>query len=186
MEILIIFAVILVIVGFARYNALRKKWAGIIGVGGSYLILIGVMCLVMLIGEVVNRVRGSAYVADSTGEVVMTIVVVVLCALYTAYVMIARCKTVGQRIMLPIVACLIGGGFCFRALASLVFHIPMESGEQETPDFPQYLYDSDENPWELMNSGSDNANYYCQKTGETRTFYISDFASGSPAGFHRR
>lgn len=52
--------------------------------------------------------------------------------------------------------------------------------------FPQYLYDNDENPWELMNSGGDNANYYCQKTGGQITVYASDFASGAPSGFHRR
>ncbi len=52
--------------------------------------------------------------------------------------------------------------------------------------FPQYIYDYDENPWELMNSGGDNANYYCQKTGETRMFYSSDFEYEAPSGFHRR
>ena len=52
--------------------------------------------------------------------------------------------------------------------------------------FPVYLYDYDENPWELINSGYDNASYYCQKTGETRTFYQSDFDIGSPSGFHQR
>lgn len=59
--------------------------------------------------------------------------------------------------------------------------------ETETPFvFPAYIYDSDENPWELMNSGYDNATYYCQKTGQTETFYKSDFDIGAPVGFHRR
>lgn len=53
-------------------------------------------------------------------------------------------------------------------------------------EFPRFLYDGEENPWELMNSGSDNASYYCQKTGETKMFYKSDFDVGSPSGFHRR
>lgn len=64
-----------------------------------------------------------------------------------------------------------------------------ESDETETPsffNFPTYIYDDDENPWQLINSGYDNATYYCQKTGETEMFYKSDFSIGSPSGFHRR
>lgn len=52
--------------------------------------------------------------------------------------------------------------------------------------FPRFIYDGNENPWELMNSGYDNATYYCQKTGETETFYKSDFEFGVPSGFHLR
>lgn len=59
--------------------------------------------------------------------------------------------------------------------------------EAETPFvFPTYIYDSDENPWELINSGYDNATYYCQKAGQSETFYKSDFDIGAPVGFHRR
>lgn len=63
-----------------------------------------------------------------------------------------------------------------------------EAFAEEKPGFafPQYLYDDAENPWELMNSGGDNATYYCQKTGGQITVYASDFASGAPSGFHRR
>lgn len=67
--------------------------------------------------------------------------------------------------------------------------IPSQVSEPEQAqsfNFPQFIYDGDENPWELMNSGWDNANYYCQKTGETRSFYASDFEYGAPSGFHLR
>ena len=69
---------------------------------------------------------------------------------------------------------------------AIFLHMPMESGTSNEFVFPQYLYDQWENPWELMNSGGDNANYYCRKTGETRMFYDSDFDLGSPSGFHQR
>ena len=66
----------------------------------------------------------------------------------------------------------------------------IDDGDSDTSHhgfvFPRFIYDGDENPWELMNSGSDSAGYYCQKTGETRIFYASDFDYGSPVGFHRR
>lgn len=52
--------------------------------------------------------------------------------------------------------------------------------------FPRYIYDYDENPWELVNSGVDNANYYCQKTGVYQSFHSSEFEYGSPTGFHLR
>lgn len=61
-----------------------------------------------------------------------------------------------------------------------------ENNSEPEFEFPKYIYDNAENPWELMNSGSDNASYYCQKTGETKMFYKSDFDVGSPSGFHRR
>lgn len=189
--ILAILLAVFVIWGFVGYNSLRKKWAGIIGVGGSYAILIGVICIVMLIGGLVSVLGGGSSGADSAVEVVMTIIVALLSMGYMVWVMLTRCETAAQRAMLPLVACLIGGGFCFRALASLVFHMPMESGN-DTDDtgfvFPKYIYDQDDNPWELMNSGADNANanYYCQKTGQTRFFYKSDFNLGSPSGFHQR
>lgn len=61
-----------------------------------------------------------------------------------------------------------------------------DAAEAAAYAFPTYLYDSDENPWQLINSGYDNATYYCQKTGGTATFHKSDFDIGAPAGFHRR
>lgn len=66
---------------------------------------------------------------------------------------------------------------------------PEEGDESDTQTvfaFPRFIYDGSENPWELMNSGYDNATYYCQKTGETETFYKSDFEFGVPSGFHLR
>lgn len=46
-----------------------------------------------------------------------------------------------------------------------------ENNSEPEFEFPKYIYDNaenPENPWELVNSGSDNASYYCQKTGETK------------------
>lgn len=183
--VLLIVSIILMFVGFFGYNSLRRKWAGIVGVGGSYIIFLGIMLLVMMVGSLIMAIGGKLGGVD-VGELIITVIFMVLCLLYTVYIMIARCETAAQRIMLPFVACFIAFGFCWRLLAAVVFHVPMESGKQEEFTFPQYIYDANENPWELMNSGGDNANYYCQKTGETRMFYDSDFDLGAPSGFHRR
>ena len=43
MIILIIAAIAFMFLGFFAYNPIRRKYAGIIGVGGSYLVLLGVM-----------------------------------------------------------------------------------------------------------------------------------------------
>lgn len=64
--------------------------------------------------------------------------------------------------------------------------VSFDTEPQTAFSFPAFLYDYDENPWELISSGYDNATYYCQKTGETTMFYQSDFDIGSPSGFHRR
>lgn len=185
MEVLLIaVAIALMLVGFFGYNPLRKKYAGIIGVGGSYIVLLGVMLLVSSIGQIFASISGESNI--SALEIILGIVVMLLCLGYMVFVMLTRCETIAQRIMLPVVACLIGFGFCWRLLAAIVFHMPMESGKQESSSFPKYLYDDSDNRWELINQGGDNANYHCHKTGETRMFYISDFDLGSPSGFYQK
>lgn len=52
--------------------------------------------------------------------------------------------------------------------------------------FPNHLIDYDGNTWDLMNSGSDNANYYCSATGQTRYVHATEFDCGLPSGFYRR
>lgn len=61
-----------------------------------------------------------------------------------------------------------------------------KQNEWDSFSFPMYLYDEEEHPWELTNSGYDNATYYCQATGESKMFYKSDFDLCSPSGFHQR
>ena len=186
MAVLFMMAAALMLVGFFGYNPIRKKWARIIGVGGDYIITLGILLGVSLIGSVIGTILGAPTAGTSAMEVILVVVFAVLCLGYMAYVMLTRCQTVTQRILLPFVALLIGFGFCWRLLAAIFLHMPMESGTSNEFVFPQYLYDQWENPWELMNSGGDNANYYCRKTGETRMFYDSDFDLGSPSGFHQR
>ena len=58
--------------------------------------------------------------------------------------------------------------------------------ESTTYSFPNHLIDYDGNTWDLMNSGSDNANYYCSATGQTRYVHMTEFDCGPPSGFYRR
>lgn len=186
MAVLLIAAFALMFVGFFGYNPIRKKWAGVIGVGGAYIITLGILLGVSLIGSIIGTILGAPTGGTSVVEVLLIVVFAVLCLGYMVYVMLTRCQTVAQRILLPFVALLIGFGFCWRLLAAIFLHMPMESGTESNDGFafPKYLYDQADNPWELMNSGGDGANYYCQKTGETRMFYNSDFDLGSPSGFY--
>lgn len=156
---------------------------------GCYFILLGILCLVMLISGLIRMAGGGDSGAESPIEVVMVGVVALLGIAYTVYVMLTRCQTPWQRVLLPVVACLLGAGFCLRLLAALVLHVPMESGKSETAAafaFPATLYDDSDNRWELLNQGGDGANYRCQQTGATRYFYRSDFDLGSPAGFYQK
>lgn len=186
--VLLIAAVALMLVGFFGYNPIRRKWAGIIGVGGAYIITLGIMLGVSLIGALIGAIFGGSTGGADAIEVILVVVFAVLCLGYMVFVMLTRCQTVAQRIMLPFVSLLIGFGFCWRLLAAIFLHMPMESGKESNDGFtfPQYIYDQADNRWELMNSGGDNANYYCPKTNETKMFYRSDFDLGSPSGFHQR
>lgn len=183
MIILIVLAIAFMFLGFFAYNPLRRKYAGIIGVGGSYLILLGVMLLFSSIGQIIGTITGKSNV--SALEIVLGVVIMLLCLGYLVYVMLTRCDTVAQRILLPFAACLIGFGFIWRLLAALVLHMPMESGKTSGGTFPAILYDPSENQFRLLNEGGDQANYYCEKTGQQVLFYASDLADGLPYGWRR-
>ena len=183
MIILIIAAIAFMFLGLFSYNPIRRKYAGIIGVGGSYVVLLGVMLLFSSVGQIIGTITGKSNV--SALEIVLGVVVMLLCLGYMVFVMLTRCETVAQRILLPFVACLIGFGFIWRFLAAIVFHMPMESGKSAEGAFPAILYDPGENQFRLLNEGGDNARYYCEKTGQEAFFYASDLADGLPNGWRR-
>ena len=182
MPFLIIAAVAFMILGFCAYNPLRRKYAGTIGVGGSYLVLLGIMLLASSVGQIIGTVTGESNV--SALEIILGVSVMILCLGYMVYVMLTRCQTVKQRILLPFAACLIGCGFCWRLLAAIVAHVPMESGKDGTA-FPAILYDPEENQFRLLSDSGDHADYYCAKTGRQVQFYTSDLSDGLPNGWRR-
>ena len=176
-------SVVAMLAGAIFYNPLRRKMAGVIGVGGAYAVLLGVMLLVMSVAELIG---GGEVGADMT-EIVMTIIFMIACLGYMVYVMIARCHTMAQRILLPFAACLIGMGFCWRFLMAIFLHIPMESGKVEAKSaFPSAIKASNGDIFTLENDSGDNATYYCAKTGERAQFRDADFAEGYyPSGWHQ-
>lgn len=186
MELLMPVLLIFIIGGFFLYNPLRRKFKGIIGVGGSYLLATGLLLLIALIASIFSKELRASMEGGVAG-LILYIVIALAAVAYLAFIMLTRCQTVGQRIALPFVVLVIAFGFATRLLASIFLHMPMESGkEDEEASFPEFIYDGDGNPWQLLNKGGDNANYYCQKTGETKMFYVSDFVGGAPSGFHCR
>lgn len=52
------FILVLCLAGTIGYKDLRRKWAGIIGVGGSYIVLIGVVQLVVLVAGLIKGLVG--------------------------------------------------------------------------------------------------------------------------------
>ena len=122
MILLIIAAIALMLAGFLAYNPLRRKYAGIIGVGGSYIVLLGVMLLISSIGQIIGAITGES--RASALEIILGLIVMLLSLGYMVYVMLTRCRTVAQRILLPFVACLIGFGFCWRAGRAEISFLP--------------------------------------------------------------
>lgn len=185
MAILIIIAVVLMFVGFFGYNSLRKKWNGVIGVGGAYIITLGILLGVSLFGSIIGTIFGASTEGASVGEVILVVIFTVLCLGYMVYIMLTRCQTLAQRVLLPFVALVIGFGFCWRLLASIFLHIPMEDGKSTGGfAFPAIMYDPNGEQYRLQSDSGDHADYYCERTGQSAQFHKADFEDG-PYGWRK-
>ena len=169
MGILIGLAVAIMIAGGIFYNKLRVKYYGIIGVGGSYMALIGIMMLVSLIGTLFS---GEGF---GSAELFVGIIFMIIGVGYLVYVMIVRCNTVMQRVLLPLVAVMIAFGFCWRFVLMLIFKVPMSNGApaEAAARFPATVIDDQGETWYLMSDSGDHAEYECRKTGARNTFWVT-------------
>ena len=180
MAVLVGIAVVAMLAGAIFYNKLRASVYGIIGVGGSYFATIGIMVLVMLISSIFS---GFDSLGASSAEIVVYIVFMLAGVGYLAYVMVVRCETAMQRVLLPLIAVMIAFGFCWRFIMMLIFKIPMGNGAPAAPKFPATLTDDKGELWKLKSDAGDHAEYYCLKTGDTTTiWYTGDYAA-IPAGW---
>ena len=114
---MVVFLLILALAYFGgsyfAYNALRRKYAGIIGIPGSYFILLTAFLVIGLIRGIFTGGFG-----ESALELILTILIMLAGIAYTV-LMILRCETLADKILLPIAAVLIGSGFCIRLLRPL-------------------------------------------------------------------
>lgn len=172
-----VIAAVFVLIGTFGYNALRRKMAGVIGVGGSYIILLGLM---LLVTGIVQLIGGNA---PSQQELVITLILAALAMLYMVFVIIVKCKTLAQRILLPIIAVLIACGFIWRLLAAIVFKTPLNPAPAVKAVFPENITDPDGNYYVLRNVSGDYATYDCAKTGGSVQFHTADFEGGVPTGW---
>lgn len=166
-------AIVTMLAGAIFYNPLRRKMSGVIGVGGSYVILAGVMFLV-------SALTGNFGTDAATSDLVVALVCSLVCLAYMVYVMIARCHTMKQRILLPVAACLIGLGFCWRFLMALFLHIPMENGKSAAADYPKTLYSPEGQEYHLIDQTDIYADYVSAGGGDSKRFIKQD---GMPAGW---
>lgn len=171
---IIVVAIIAMWVGAICFNPLRRKMSGIIGVGGSYLILAGVMLLVMLLSSLFS----GAGLGESAFEGIIAIIFLLLCIAYTVYVMLVRCNSVKQRILLPFAAVLIGLGFCLRFLGALIFHIPMGNGG--SPAAPKAIYNSSKQRYNLVAETELYADYMLENGSDSIRIIKND---GLPSGW---
>ena len=111
---MVVFLLILALAYFGgsyfAYNALRRKYAGIIGIPGSYFILLTAFLVIGLIRGIFTGGFG-----ESALELILTILIMLAGIAYTV-LMILRCETLADKILLPIAAILIGSGFCIRVI----------------------------------------------------------------------
>lgn len=123
MTFIIVLVLFFGIFGAIFYNGLRRKVFGVIGVGGSYLATIGIMCFVTLAISLFDK-KSHPSVMDVLG----LLVIGADCVAYLVYIMITRCNSVAQRVMLPFIALFIAFGFCERFLLGMLLKIPMGDG----------------------------------------------------------
>lgn len=183
------------IIGASRYNKLRRKWKNIIGVFGSYIILLGIMLFVMTIISLMNIITGNengTVIVDGIGETVLIVIIIIACLGYMVMCM-RKCSTVKEKILLPFAACMIGLGFCWRLLGSIVFHIPMYNGSEEASGefdigkMPNIIFDDANNRWQLQHRNGDHVVYH-NDAGQTVTIYSGQLsrsgATTSAGNFH--
>lgn len=111
MVILVVLACLAMLGGAIFYNPLRRRMAGIIGVGGAYIVLIGVMLVIMCIGQLF----GAAGAEANGTEIVMSVVFMVLALGYMVFVMLTRCSSASERILLPLCRLPDRSGLCMAA-----------------------------------------------------------------------
>lgn len=180
------FILVLCLAGTIGYKSLRRKWAGIIGVGGSYIVLIGVVQLVVLVAGLIMGLAGNN-AAFSFGDIAGSVFLAVVCLLYTALIIFSRCETTAQRLTLPFAACMIACGFAWRLVFSIITHAPMDSGETASSSLdsmPDTIYDTNNGraTWRKQGVYGDHVDY-CGPNGETVTFYQSDVEGENFKGF---
>ena len=122
--------VILVLVNFAvlgygvfGYKSLRLKWSGILGVGRSYIILLGVMAALSAVGGLIGMI-GKMDSAPGIGEILVLIVVAAICGVVYLGAA-ASCETTGQKIGLLFAAIFIAYGWMLRFIWALITRAPM-------------------------------------------------------------
>lgn len=180
------FILVLCLAGTIGYKNLRRKWAGIIGVGGSYIVLIGVVQLIVLVAGLIMGLAGNN-AAFSFGDIAGSVFLAVVCLLYTALIIFSRCETTAQRLTLPFAACMIACGFAWRLVFSIITHAPMDSGETASSpldSMPDTIYDTNNGraTWRKQGVYGDHVDYY-GPNGETVTFYQSDVEGENFKGF---
>lgn len=177
--ILVVALMVFTAISTIRYNALRCKWYGIIGVGGSFLVMFGLMVLVMLVGGLIQDPGSMSF-----GNTFVYWIILIAAVYYVVKLMLGRCYTAKDRIMLPIAAVMICFGFIVRLILGMLIKMPMSDGSTSKRGYPTVLHDEQENEYRLQNDSGDHADYYCAKTGATRQFWKADFEdAGLPAGW---
>lgn len=175
-----VIALVCSIFGAIFYNRLRSNWYGVLGVGGAYFILVGIMLLVALLATLFGKGEMGAEPVER-----ITLIVVMVAALgYMVYLILARCKSVKQKILLPFAAVLLGFGFALRLVMAIALRVPMSNGKPAAASFPAVIYDPQGRQYRLQSESGDHADYYCQKTGERVQFWEADFEDGLPGGWH--
>ncbi len=179
-------------VGIFRYDKLKSKWSGIMGVGKGYFIATGLVAAVGLIIAIVMAIKSRSGSAEITSdELLAGIIVCLIFVILGVFLFLGcakRCETKAQVIMLPFVALLMSFGFSLRLMGALFTLISPggseASGEaSEENDVPagnaifwDVIKDEYGNEYKLQSTHMDAA-YYISPDGELVTVRRSELSN---------
>ena len=166
-----------ILYGLLTWKKLRARWSNVIGVGGAYIILLGLMLLFVGIGSLIGG-------AGFSGQTVVILVLGMLALVYCVLKML-RLPTIRQKILFPFAAVSIAGAFSWKLIFGIVFH----TGLSGTPEgeLPTIIYDQENNPWTCLNREGEEAEYQSKdgRTVRIRHTEISGTSANTNVGmFH--
>lgn len=146
----IIFTIVCMIGGTIGYNPIRRKLNGIIGVGGCFICLIGIVSFISVVGGSITALISGAKIGDDILELIMLLAITAGCMGYMIHIMITKCTTTFEIMTLPLFALFVALGFGWRLMFKILLNMEMESGAASSRGFPKTMKDSWDREWTLI------------------------------------
>lgn len=150
MIVVIVFIVsVCMIGGTIGFNPIRRKLNGIIGIGGCFICMTGIVMYISLVGGLVSALLSGEKITSNLIEVVILLAITAGCMGYMIHIMMTKCTTTFEILTLPLFALFVALGFGWRVMLQYFLHLEMEGGTASSRGFPKTIHDSWGVEWRL-------------------------------------